>query len=206
MNPADIWQLPGQATLAQAEILGTVGAIDDSVTHDLGRHVVGRRLRPPGRHRPRLHTEAGDILRLLARVDGLHERKLELPHLAHPLLHCRCEARNSAVLRIDDQRRSVADRSRVFEGVRFEGRVVRPGQVLQGASRRNALTSLGRGGRLLLPIGFTLSDLGVGQNLFAGIASGSLQRYLILLGPEALQVRFAPCCPDGALARGWLRL
>jgi hypothetical protein len=76
----------------------------------------------------------------------------------------------------------------------------------QGASRRDAFTSLGCGRGLLLPVGFTLGDFRVGQSLFAGIASGSLQRYLVLLGPEALQVRFALCRLDGGIARGRLRL
>jgi hypothetical protein len=91
----------------------------------------------------------------------------------------------------------VADRPRVFKGIRFKGGVVRAGQILQGASRRNAFTSLGCGRGLLLPIGFTLGDFRVGQNLFAGIATGRCNG--ICLGPEALQVR-SPMPADGGIA------
>ena len=54
-------------------------------------------------------------------------------------------------------------------------------------------------GRALL---VELGDFRVGEKLPPGILVGSLQRYLVLVGPDALQVRVAPRCLGNRRAVG----
>src|SRR5439155_2632874 len=124
---------------------------------------------------------AGELV--LADIGRLQERQLELPERFPPLGRFRREGRNAAVRRIDDQRSSAPE---VLVREKDRG-VVGPAHVLLAAARV-APVGADDAGPLLVEHGAFL----VGELRLVGVLGRTLQRRLVIVGPDALEIRIAP--------------
>jgi hypothetical protein len=93
------------------------------------------------------------------------------------------ERRDAAVRRIDDQGRAIADMA-----LRREDRVVRAADIRLRSARLRAIAEVIGAGQQLVQLG----ALRVGEELFVAVLSRPLERDLVLVAPDTLQVRFAP--------------
>ena len=189
----DLQEVPGRAPevgqpgrhapLAEAAILRAVGPVERPARRGARRRIERRRLVPARRRRAVLAARAGRQV-VAADRGGLQQRELVLAGGVAPRLRLGHQRRDSAVGRIDDQRRPPAH---------VLVRQVDRGAV--GAAHVLLAAALGVPGVLVndaRPLPVQLGPLLVGQELLVGKAGGPLQRDFVVGGPDALQVGLAP--------------
>nr|AAP58584.1 hypothetical protein [uncultured Acidobacteriota bacterium] len=187
---AEVGQYGAHAALGHAAILGVVVPIGAPGV------VEGRDLVPSRRDRPVLAAGAGAVA-VLARFGGLQQGQPVLALGGLPLGGFRRQRRNTSIRRIDHHRRPLTGRP---DGL--EHGVVGTGHIAFAAAL-DALVAAQDAGALLVE---RLALL-VGERFLVGELLGPLQRRLIRVGPDALQVWFAPsgvgrrACWRGG--RGW---
>ena len=117
----------------------------------------------------------------------MQEREPELSIGVNPLLCLRSQGRNSPIRRIHNQRRAPA---RGSDGEKDS--VICAADIGFGSPLRAVILPL-----LARSQPVQLSDFGVCEKFFPGVLFGSLEGYLVIVGPDAFEVRVPPCCLKG---------
>ena len=174
---AKLGQPAGQAAVRQRAVLRTIMAID-------ARGVVARRkFRASRRGRRIVFAAAARRLLVLARLGRLQQGETKFPIGGGNLLSLRRQRRNPAIGRIDNQRRA---RAGVLHG--HEHRVVGAGDVDARSRAPHALSRPSSADRCSIQF----CPLRLGEKFLVRILGGALQGRVGFVGPNALQVGFAP--------------
>src|SRR5262245_4528245 len=187
---AEVGQHRSHAALAEAAILRIVGSIDGAAAGATAagrahRYVERRDFASSWRRRAVLSAFTTRQF-VLTQIGGLNQSKLILAHRRSFLLRLRRERRNSAVRRIDDERRPAAHAFMCGE----HRRVVRAADILLRPADATVIGGFPTDGVSAQLVEF--SALLVGEELAVGVLGWALQRDLAVARPDTLQIRLAP--------------